>query len=104
MGEDRWKCRFCLSERKQVKNKRYANLVQHIEKEHPNWKEEIKIPSSTEKERNVFGWLDLLTGKSTLPYTSCEDTLFLQYSRLKKMDSDTFLQYAHLLVASVEEK
>ncbi|RKP18223.1 hypothetical protein ROZALSC1DRAFT_30060, partial [Rozella allomycis CSF55] len=54
-------------------------------------------------ERNAFGWLDHLTG-SMLPFTSCEDPLFLQYSRLKKMDSDTFLQYAHLLVASVEEK
>ena len=56
------------------------------------------------KEKNIFGWLDLIISKSTLPFSFCEDQIFLKYTNLKKIDKDTLLKYAHLTVELVETK
>lgn len=92
-----WSCNRCDKKVTQNITKGYHNLISHLNTNHADWKsiyeKEKGGPASirhyfksTDKETNIFGWLDLLTSNCMLPFSIVEDQTMLKYMKLKEMD------------------
>ena len=71
----------CGRPRKQDLKRGRGNLMEHIIREHPNYREGVKIamqcvnflPVTTEKAKNIFGWIDWES--NVLPFNFCKNEL-----------------------------
>lgn len=104
---------LCEKERKQKKGTGYQNLIEHIERSHPDWK---ALMSETEKgskskltyfidtkSSNIYSWIDWIVSEN-LPFNFCEKDSTRKYSKLTSISVETVMKYMELLVVEVEDR
>ena len=104
---------ICGKERKQKVGTGYQNLIEHITRSHPDWKE---LMSETEKgskskltsyidtkSSNIYSWIDWIVGEN-LPFNFCEKECTRKYTKLKSISVESVMKYMDLLVIEVEKR
>ena len=108
LGEDEYVCE-CGRKRKQKPNTGFSNLINHLNTDHANWKQNMKLRNQTflisaevsAKAYNIFAWIDwIITDNRVLRFV--EGELTRKYSNLTPIDTDTLVKYMDKLVTSVE--
>jgi len=101
---------LCGKERKQRVGTGYQNLIEHITRSHPDWKE---LMSETEKgskskltsfidtkSSNIYSWIDWIVAED-LPFNFCENQSSRKYAKLKPISVESVMKYMDLLVIKV---
>lgn len=99
-GKQFFTCK-CGNERSQDVSKGYANLFDHVKKQHPDYEQEIDdvargnqahIQFYDRKTLNIFAWLEWIV-MSMLPFTFLESDLTRKNVKLEPISRNTFTKY-----------
>lgn len=104
---------ICKCGIKRQKRNGYSNLVSHIVSDHPEHSQlglnkdenqknivEYFVPK---KAKNLYGWMRFLV-MSLLPFNSCENKFFNEFSTFDSIDRCTFKKYLYELFELVRKK
>ena len=104
---------ICGKERKQKLGTGYQNLIEHITRSHPDWKElmsetengsQSKLTSFIDtKSSYIYNWIVWIVAEN-LPFNICEKECTRKYAELKSISVETVMKYMELLVLEVEER
>jgi hypothetical protein len=101
-------CKSCDGTYSQDPKKGYTNLVTHIQKEHPDWEDMMKVnddknPFFHKKGSNIFNWLSWII-EDNLPFTFCERPNTRKFSKLDKLSVNTLMKYIKLTTERVKKR
>ena len=104
-----YKCRCGVSRQRKDK-KGWTNLRDHIIRDHPDWREEVKQfsnspfrqgPIVTTKAKNIYAWLNCVIMLNH-EFSFVDDELTRNYTNLDPICCSTFMKYFHSLIPKVE--
>ena len=114
--ENRHKCLRCGIVRTQRLRSGYSNLKDHLQTEHPDWQETMKVfyaegrgpmdtyvSQASSKAKNIHGWLEW-TIMDNNSFSFCEGKLTRKYSTLNDVSSKTLMKYVKLTADKVRDK
>ena len=109
-------CRQCGKHRKQQSKRGYQNLLEHLNRFHPDWKEIMSTEGSSShgsrsilanfvdsKSSSIYGWIEWIVARN-LPFNFCEDEITRKNVNLKPISVETLKKYMELLWMEVELK
>ena len=104
---DVWTCK-CKKSRK--KGKGWANLIEHIQREHADTLEAAKKKGSgpilqffSKKDTNLFSWVEWIV-KDLLPFRFCKKSTTKKFSRLEAILVESLMKAMTRLTVKVEQK
>ena len=114
--ENRHKCLRCGIVRTQRLRSGYSNLKDHLQTEHPDWQETMKVfyaegrgpmdtyvSQASSKAKSIHGWLEW-TIMDNNSFSFCEGKLTRKYSTLNDVSSKTLMKYVKLTADKVRDK
>ncbi|KAI8894701.1 hypothetical protein BC833DRAFT_603924 [Globomyces pollinis-pini] len=108
--DKRHKCKVCSRLYTQDIKKGYSNLVTHIQNEHSDRLDVMKVndeknvnPFFHKESNTIFNWLDCIIG-CELPLSFCEGDSVKDYSKLAPVSVEDLMKYIPLITDKVEKK
>ena len=114
--QNKHECKRCGLHRTQRVKSGYSNLKDHLNAEHPDWPDIMKVfyaegkgpmdsyvAQISSKAKTIYGWMEW-TLMDNNAFCFCEGKLTRKYSTLPDLSSETLMKYVKLTADKVRDK